>query len=555
MSKNPEDIQPLRNNDQTNQQPEKWDYEKIFEYKCFGHFGYQQRIYILFLAVCAFLCGFNAILPTFLMSMNGNPANPNFVNNTTNCQNYTDYIDLQTGKPLDENNDGGFLEMKRTKYLDESVVDYFNLICDRSSLIELADSVYFAGQIFASLLAGYLGDNYGRKLPVLLSMILCAGATLLSGFTESWTVYVVCRFFISFVMVSGLNAYVMIMELAGPSVREQLGVATQVSFAFGCCVCSFVAYYASTWRELLYMAAVMNLAPLVIQIFCPESPRYLLLRGKIDQVKKIILGIAEKNNAKSGSKNINDVKELEKYMDLWEPDNSNSNANQQTSDEKIYTFFDLFNHSLTMSISVFKNMFLWGTVSLVFYGVSLNVNRMPGDLYITNIISGLAEAISCSTLAPYIVTRYPFRKTLGYSFLMGGIALFATYLILCYPEMDPFSEIDGQKWVLVTITSFFGKFFIATVFAIIYNYTANAFPTSVRANAISLSSAAARMGSTIRPLLSILAGWFLVNLGMENTLMLMYMGLSVLSYLVCMTLIEVFQKPMIMTFDDFDKRA
>jgi hypothetical protein len=56
----------------------------------------------------------------------------------------------------------------------------------------------------------------------------------------------------------------------------------------------------------------------------------------------------------------------------------------------------------------------------------------------------------------------------------------------------------------VTTVVMIGKFFIAGSFAIIYNYTAELFPTVVRNTALGIGSMGARLSGALTPLITLL---------------------------------------------------
>lgn len=521
-----------------------WDFDKIFDY--IGHIGKQQKLYSLIIYTGAFCAGANGLAPTFLNYITLNDdKKPVFADNSTHCDNYTKYMDVDTGKPLNPEDDGGFTKFAENEYFEETVTMKFNLICDREALSELEKSVYFAGQLVSSILAGLIGDNYGRKLPVLLSSILVSIATLVTAFTESYTIYMICRFFISFCIIAGLNCYVMLMELVGPKVREPMGLAVQSAFAFGYIALSFICMGLTHYTQLIYILTLINVLPALVYFVVPESSRYLLSRNKIKEAKEILVNLGKKNGASESQ-----INELKKHVDEYSVQSvqNTTKTNDEDSEDRIYSTLDLFRHSKYLTLSTLQLCFLWGTVSLVFFGISLNINKMPGNLYVTNTVSGLAEFIAALTLAPFLVTRYPFKQTLGYTYLAGSAFFLATYLALIY-------QTDRDAWILVTACCFFAKFFFSATFAIIYNYTAALFPTAIRGNGMSLSSASARFGSVVAPLLMILAIWIKDTFGCQEVIMLLYMIIGILSFIVCQGLVEVFGKPMIMSFDDFDRTA
>ena len=72
-------------------------------------------------------------------------------------------------------------------------------------------------------------------------------------------------------------------------------------------------------------------------------------------------------------------------------------------------------------------------------------------------------------------------------YVLSAVSLVLFWWIILTPSLH---------WSAVTLISFFGKFFIATIFLIAYTFTATLFPTELRGNAISLASTAARVGNT-----------------------------------------------------------
>ena len=66
-----------------------------------------------------------------------------------------------------------------------------------------------------------------------------------------------------------------------------------------------------------------------------------------------------------------------------------------------------------------------------------------------------------------------------------------------------FSEDETGKNAVIAITMI-GKFFIAGSFAIIYNYTAELFPTVVRNTALGVGSMCARLSGALTPLIMLM---------------------------------------------------
>ena len=240
--------------------------------------------------------------------------------------------------------------------------------------------------------------------------------------------------------------------------------------------------------------------------------------------------------------------EINNYLDRYPEDFTVKTKTE--NQKKIYTVLDLFTYSPKMTIATLKNMFIWAITSLIFFGIALNANRMTGNLYYTNFIYGASEFLACGLFAPILTEKYPFRKSLGLNFLGAAFSLLMTYLVM---EFVNYSQPINYFSYLATFTSFLGRFFISAAFGTLFNYTAKSFPTCLRANIISLCSASAGLGSALGPWLNVVASYLLVNFNFSNSLMLMFMILSIAGFWVCQGLIEVFGVEMIMSFEDFDR--
>ena len=345
--------------------------------------------------------------------------------------------------------------------------------------------------------------------------------------------YLCCRFLLAFAITCSINAYVLIMEITGTKYRQLAGTGIQCFFAFGQITLSVLAYYIREWRNLQLAMTLLSVPVILIYFVVPESPRYLLNKGDVEQVDLIVRKIAISND-----KDAKDVEIMSRNLK-----NHGVNTGQDEAENQgTASFFDMFKRK-SMALVTIKTCFLWVTVSLSFYGVSLNTNKMRGNIFVNNVISGSAELISCCTIAPYLAEKFPYRKSLSACYGIGGICF-----LLCF-----IGENYGIDWKLATFIGFLAKFFIASAFAIIYNFTAGLFPTAVRGNAVSLASSSARFGSMLIQGAKFLGTSIDVVTGWSQSIFLIFAVITIFSVLVILTMPETFGKPMIQTYEDADK--
>ncbi|KAF4520100.1 hypothetical protein B566_EDAN010329 [Ephemera danica] len=132
--------------------------------------------------------------------------------------------------------------------------------------------------------------------------------------------------------------------------------------------------------------------------------------------------------------------------------------------------------------------------SLAYYGLSLNTGKLLGNPFLMLFIVGLVEWPSYVATV-LLMDRTGRRSLISALMLLGGIAcLIALYI----PQETPAGSIT------TTVVVMLGKFFIAGSFAIVYNYTAELFPTVLRNTALGVGSMSARFGGALTPLIGLL---------------------------------------------------
>jgi len=132
----------------------------------------------------------------------------------------------------------------------------------------------------------------------------------------------------------------------------------------------------------------------------------------------------------------------------------------------------------------------WFANSLVYYGLSLSAGKLYGNPYLILFIMGLVEFPSYITIALVLdkLGRRPITSTL---MIAGGLCcIVAAYV--------------AQGSTTSTSIVMMGKLFIAGSFAVIYNYSAELFPTVVRNSAMGLGSMCARLSGALTPLITLL---------------------------------------------------
>jgi MFS transporter, SP family, arabinose:H+ symporter len=153
------------------------------------------------------------------------------------------------------------------------------------------------GAMAGNLVAGVLNDRLGRRAVLLLTALLFLVSAQMAAFATSFTMFVMARICGGLAVgVAILTAPVYIAEIAPAGRRGALVSLNQLMIVIGISVSYFSNYFLvglgpDNWRWMLGVQAVPALAFLLLLITVPESPRWLLTRGRTAQALAVLTAL------------------------------------------------------------------------------------------------------------------------------------------------------------------------------------------------------------------------------------------------------------------------
>ncbi|XP_076603645.1 solute carrier family 22 member 4-like [Chaetodon auriga] len=397
-----------------------------------------------------------------------------------------------------------------TEYFQSTVVTEFNLVCSDQWKQPLTSLVYFLGGLSGCLVSGQISDRFGRK-PVLFGSIATLSVfSSAVAFAPSWPIFTLLFFMMGLGQIgSYIVTFVLGSEILIGSARVLFSsLWLPLVYAFSMLLLPGTAYLVRSWRHLSLLLAVPGLACIPLWWLIPESPRWLVSRGRLREAELLLRSAAQKNRV-----------EAPHVIFL-----STNLEKPATQEEESPNFLDLLRTTNIRNITLMLWL-IWFSLSISYFGLSFNMSGLNGNPYLNYFLVAVVELPAYT--ASWLASRSLPRRLSFISFtLLGAIALL---LILITLNSDPAITMS-----LVML----GKFGVLAGTGVLYMYTGELSPTVIRNTAMSSCATFSRVGSSISP--------YLLLLGVFNQFLpwIIVSSLSLLCVLLCVFLPETFRKPL-----------
>jgi MFS family permease len=171
-------------------------------------------------------------------------------------------------------------------------------------------SIYLAGAVIGALLFGYLTDRFGRRKLFLVTLATYSLATAGTALSWNFPIFGMFRFFTG-VGIGGEYAAInsAVDELIPGKVRGTVDLFVNGTFWVGATVGAVASLALLSghalppnvgWRLAFGVGAVLGIGVFMMRLSVPESPRWLMLRGREDDANQIVGDIECKVSEKKG---------------------------------------------------------------------------------------------------------------------------------------------------------------------------------------------------------------------------------------------------------------
>lgn len=216
----------------------------------------------------------------------------------------------------------GTLSMVRTQFALNAAMEGWYV---SSALVGCVVGVSFAG---------FISDKYGRKKVLLLAAILFTVSALGCTLIDSFSTLVMYRFLGGMgVGIASMLSPMYISEISPAAIRGRLVALYQLAIAVGILGSYFVnawllnqsdgeelfisnnltlIFKTEVWRAMLGMESIPAFTFFILLLAVPESPRWLVIHGKSEKAKAILLKASNEEEAENEIKDIEEALETEK---------------------------------------------------------------------------------------------------------------------------------------------------------------------------------------------------------------------------------------------------
>lgn len=107
--------------------------------------------------------------------------------------------------------------------------------------------------------------------------------------------FTISRFFQGLASSMFSISFVLLLEMTGPKHRVTAGNITAYAFSVGQMIIVGLAYYFRDWRKVQWCLAFYIMPFFIYYWLIPESPRWLLSVGRIDEARRVLVKITRVN--------------------------------------------------------------------------------------------------------------------------------------------------------------------------------------------------------------------------------------------------------------------
>lgn len=320
-------------------------------------------------------------------------------------------------------------------------------------------TIFWVGNTIGCCLWGFTNDYLGRRPTILITHSVYFVAGVATLFVKDFVSLSILRFLVGSAhhTVSHLP-YLLVVEYCGVTSRTYPLLMVMVSYSVASMTVPWLAFALSDWRHLAAIGAALILPIIAGYKFIPESPSWLLVKGRTEDAKVILKRVAKINGTMEDD---DDDSTLFSEKELFFEQKEDSKASLLT----LFKTPNLRKNALLVNIICMMGY-------MCYYGHVQNTSNLGDNHYMNYFLGALVEIPVWST--PFIINKLGRRWPLLVLFATSGLCGMAYGFV---PEDYP--------WVSMTV-ALVGRLTVNAAYFICLQYGSEIFPTVIRGQGIAM---------------------------------------------------------------------
>jgi MFS transporter, SP family, sugar:H+ symporter len=346
------------------------------------------------------------------------------------------------------------------------------------------------GCMAGSFIAGWLADAMGRRNVMMLAAILFLIGAIIQGFADSQAVFVAARIMGGMAVgAASVLSPAYISEVAPANIRGRMTTVQQIMIITGLTAAFVVNYFLAqsagkstdafwggyeAWRWMYWMQAIPAAVFLIALIFIPESPRYLVSKGRDIEAKSVLTRLfgAESSDTK--------VAEIKASFD----------RDHRPRLRDVLAAGTLFRPIVWAGLLLAVFQQLVGINVIFYYGATLwqAAGFTENESLLINIVSGVVSIAICFLTAAF-VDRIGRKPLLLIGSLGMAVTLFAMAYAFSNGTLDAVGKLqlsDSDGVIALVAANLYVMFFNASWGPVMWVMLGEMFPNQIRGSALAV---------------------------------------------------------------------
>nr|XP_029712116.1 solute carrier family 22 member 8-like [Aedes albopictus] len=260
-----------------------------------------------------------------------------------------------------------------------SIITQFDLVCSRYWLIPTTQCAHQFGVLLGGILTVQLMKTISPRNMMLMGMYTQIACGCITGYISAYEMHTLFRclsaIFCGFMYTAGS---VIMNDITGGKFKTTTICLFEQFWSIGVIMLPGIASLATSWNELYMAISLPTFVYIILHKWIPDSPRWLLKHGRVQEAKELLLGAA-KSNGTEDSISIDFDHQLKSFSET---------ASVQPEPEAWWTIWKEKGST--------KNLICihlaWGLFCTAYYGMLLNIAAFGREkIEFNTVVAGTSE--------------------------------------------------------------------------------------------------------------------------------------------------------------------